>query len=29
MPPFSLGVAGKLEPVGKAHETFQQRLETK
>ena len=29
MPPFGLGVAGKLEPVGKAHETFQQRLETK
>ena len=29
MPPFGLGVAGKLEPIGKAHETFQQRLETK
>jgi len=26
MPPFGLGVAGKLEPIGKAHETFQQRL---
>ena len=29
MPPFGLGVAGELEPIGKAHETFQQRLETK
>ena len=26
MPPFGLGVAGELEPIGKAHETFQQRL---
>jgi len=29
MPPFGLGKAGKLEPVGKRHETAQQRLETK
>lgn len=29
MPPFGLGKAGELEPVGKAHETAQQRLETK
>ena len=28
MPPFGLGKAGKLEPVGKGHETAQQRLET-
>ena len=27
MPPFGLGKAGKLEPVGKARETAQQRLE--